>query len=198
MFRITVEPHNPAWARVFATTKTQLEVTFKDIPITTIEHVGSTSIPDLVAKPVIDIDIEIAASSFDPVRDALVNAGYRWIGESGIPGRHAFWQPNSGKAGTPTDGEMRRNTYVVFAGCLSLKNHRDLKRVLMQDEELRREYGQVKLDLVEDDWVETVEDYCSGKNEIASKILKKAGWSQEDLDIVTKSNFYARGMLGGV
>lgn len=155
---IIVEQHNPSWAEVFSSTKSNLEIILKDIPIIAIEHVGSTSIPNLIAKPVLDIDIEISASEFDTVRDALVAADYRWIGDSGIPGRHAFWQPNSGREGRPLADEMRRNTYVVFTGCLSLRNYRDLKRVLMQDAELRREYGEVKVDLVNDDWVLTVED----------------------------------------
>jgi len=90
---------------------------------------------------------------------------------------------------------MRRNTYVVLEGCLSLRNHRNLKKVLMQDEELRREYERVKIELVKDESVETVEDYCTGKNAIVCKILRKAGWNEEDLDVVTKSNLYARGML---
>lgn len=188
---IIVEKHNPAWAGKFAKAKAGLETILAGIPITTIEHVGSTSIPDLDAKPVLDIDIEIPRSSFEAVRQALVLAGYRWIGESGIPGRHSFWQPDSSERdGRPYGREMRRNTYVCFEGCLTLRNHRELKRVLMEDEGLRKEYGEVKKYLVEDDWVMTIEDYSAGKKEIVTKILRKAGWSQDDLDVVTKSNFY--------
>lgn len=97
----------------------------------------------------------------------------------------------------PMNGEMRRNTYVVVDGCLSLRNHRDLKRVLMGDKLLRKEYGDVKRRLVGDEWVQSVEDYCLGKNEVVCKILGRAGWTREELDVVTKSNLYARGMLEG-
>src|SRR4051812_17066289 len=110
MAQIRLEHHNPAWTNEFAEAKAHLENILADLPIICIEHIGSTSIPDLIAKPIIDIDIEILPENLEPVRDALVRAGYRWIGESGIPGRSAFWQPGSGDGGKPAYGERRRNT----------------------------------------------------------------------------------------
>ena len=53
----------------------------------------------------------------------------------------------------------------------------------------------MKRALALDECVESVEEYCAGKNGVMRKILKQAGWTDEDLDVVTKSNLYARGML---
>jgi GrpB-like predicted nucleotidyltransferase (UPF0157 family) len=83
--------------------------------------------------------------------------------------------------------EMRRNTYVVLEGSVSLKNHRDLKRLLFQDAALRQEYGDVKMRLAEEE-LEGVDEYCRGKNEILLKILKSAGWDEEELEEVRKAN----------
>jgi GrpB-like predicted nucleotidyltransferase (UPF0157 family) len=70
-----------------------------------------------------------------------------------------------------------------------------LKRILSEDAESRKEYGDVKRALVRDELIETVEEYCSGKNVVVSRILKKAGWTQEELDVVTNSNLYGRRLL---
>ena len=76
-----------------------------------------------------------------------------------------------------------------------MRNHRDLKRILMGDAALRREYGERKKELVYEEEVEDVEEYCAGKNKVVRKILRSAGWSEVDLDVVQKLNMYARGMM---
>jgi GrpB-like predicted nucleotidyltransferase (UPF0157 family) len=53
-----------------------------------IHHVGSTAIPGICAKPILDLMPEVAAlADLDTARPALENLGYRWWGEYGIPGR---------------------------------------------------------------------------------------------------------------
>jgi GrpB-like predicted nucleotidyltransferase (UPF0157 family) len=48
--------------------------------------------------------------------------------------------------------EMRRNTYAIIDGCIALRNHLDIKRMLVSDEELRKEYARVKMALTEQDF----------------------------------------------
>jgi GrpB-like predicted nucleotidyltransferase (UPF0157 family) len=62
-----------------------------------------------------------------------------------------------------------------------------LKRVLMQDVALRKEYGDVKQHLAARE-VQDVDEYCRGKNVILLKILKGAGWNEEELEEVRKAN----------
>lgn len=81
---------------------------------------------------------------------------------------------------------MRRNTYVVREGCVSMRNYFDLKRVLLEDEDARREYGEVKRRLVER--VEGVDEYCEGKTEVVLGILRKAGWSEVELEELRVAN----------
>ena len=188
---IILKPHDPKWAEEFAIHKANLELILTGIPILSIEHVGSTSIPDLLAKPVIDIDIVIDPSNFFETYTALTNHKYKHIGECHIPGRHSFFQPDSDENGNPwRRGEKRRNTYVVYKDCPSLRNHRDVKRVLMEDVELRKEYAETKRMLVEDKGIDDLEEYAKGKNEIVNKILKKAGWTDEELLQAGKVDFY--------
>jgi GrpB-like predicted nucleotidyltransferase (UPF0157 family) len=145
---IILKPHNPAWAAEFLIYKEQLEKILTGLPIVCIEHIGSTAIPDLIAKPVIDIAIEAPASACHDIRERLENHDYTYVR---CKGRAAFWQPGTrGNSGYPLNfpRERRRNTYVIHTGSLMLKNNRDLIKVLMEDDGLRREYEAVKKYLV--------------------------------------------------
>lgn len=190
--KVVIEPHNPAWEAEFARVRDDLHKILEDVPILSIEHVGSTSIPGLSAKPVLDIDIVVTPDTLAATRAALIAAGYVDFGEMGVPGRVAFRQPGHEHSQAATglidnSSAMRRNTYVILEGSAALKNHRDLKRVLMQDVALRKEYGDVKQHLAARE-VQDVDEYCRGKNEILLKILKGAGWNEEELEEVRKAN----------
>jgi GrpB-like predicted nucleotidyltransferase (UPF0157 family) len=199
-FQGLVQPHNPSWALHFVKVRDNLLSILKDIPILSIEHVGSTSIPDLLAKPVLDIDIVVPNNDvLETARSALVAAGYTDLGEMGIKDRVGFRQPGNphwktGAAG-PAEGiswedEMRRNVYVVLDGSTALKNHRDVQRVLLEDRELRNRYGEVKRELAERDLddLRPLREYRMGKNAIMLEILRKAGWGEEELEEVRKAN----------
>ncbi len=72
-----------------------------------IDHVGSTSVPGLAAKPIIDMDIVVSSpDEVRPVIERLSGLGYRWRGDFGIPGREAFARP--GEVDLPT-----HNLYLV-------------------------------------------------------------------------------------
>ncbi|KAK9376653.1 putative UPF0157 protein YqkA [Lipomyces chichibuensis] len=191
---IIIEPHNPAWIIEFNNAKSTLEEILKDVPIVSINHVGSTSVPGLIAKPVLDIHIVVTASNLFSARQALVAAGYADCGEMGIPDRYAMREPGFSQsqvagtgAGTGVQEGMRRNTYVVLDGSTSLRNVMDLKRMLLADEALRVEYGNVKRKLVEAG-IEDVNVYCKGKTECILGILRKAGWGEEELEEVRSAN----------
>ncbi|KAJ8098892.1 grpb/dephospho-CoA kinase [Lipomyces tetrasporus] len=191
--KVVVEPHNPAWIVEFSNVKAALEIILKDVPPLSIEHVGSTSVPGLPAKPILDIDIIVTPETLASTRQALVQAGYFDCGEMNVPGRFAFRQPGFGQNDAAfgeqgkAPGEMRRNTYAVIEGCVALRNHLDIKRTLLSDEGLRDEYGQVKMALAAKEWA-NIGEYVTSKNEILWKILERAGWSGEDLDEVKKAN----------
>ncbi|KAH8646555.1 grpb/dephospho-CoA kinase [Tricladium varicosporioides] len=183
--KISVEPHNPAWLAYFKEIKNNLTTILKDVSIISIQHVGSTSVPGLPAKPVLDIDIIVTADNVLPAREALVRSGYTDLGDMGIVDRYAFRQPGYQRHEDPyrsgaSDKGMRMNTYVIVEGCLALRNHQDVQRVLLEDEELRREYGEVKLKLAEGE-VKNIDEYCDGKDQILKKIMRKAGWKEEEI-----------------
>jgi GrpB-like predicted nucleotidyltransferase (UPF0157 family) len=81
---------HPTWATQFATQKALLGTILSGIAFHSIEHVGSTSILGLLAKPALDIDVIIPFTSLLSVRAAPVRAGYFDCGEMNVPGRFAF------------------------------------------------------------------------------------------------------------
>lgn len=183
--KVTILPYDPAWATEFQEAKSALEVILASVPYVSIEHVGSTSVPGLYAKPVIDVDIIIQPSSLAAARAALVRAGYTDCGEMDVPGRYAFRQPGYGKhqpahGESTADGRPRRNTYLMIEGCRALRSHLDVRRVLMEDKELRGEYGAVKEGLVGKEFSK-IGDYVREKDWVLAKILARAGWSEEEI-----------------
>ncbi len=129
-----------------------------------IEHVGSTSVPGLAAKPIIDCDIVVAAEQVVAASDVLVALGFEPRGELGVPQRWAFYEPER-LVGT--------NTYVVVSGSLSLRNHLAVREALRADPALRAEYGAVKKRV--GDAAKDIYEYGAGKDEMVQRILAAAG-----------------------
>jgi GrpB-like predicted nucleotidyltransferase (UPF0157 family) len=85
-----VVPYNPLWPAQFEALRALADVALGTIPHVT-EHVGSTAVPGLDAKPIIDIDVVVrSADVISPAAEALVRAGWQHEGDLGIPGREAF------------------------------------------------------------------------------------------------------------
>ena len=88
--KVVVLPYDETWKRAFETIKTEIESALGDW-IVGIEHVGSTSVEGMSAKPCIDMDVIIRDYSvFDTVVAKLAAIGYTHEGDLGIRGREAF------------------------------------------------------------------------------------------------------------
>lgn len=189
--KVEIQPYNPEWPITFREIRSKLQQILADVSIISIEHVGSASIPHLRAKPVIDIDIIIQPASLPAARSALSDSGYTDCGEMNVPGRFAFREPGYGRYdaahGLGGNGELRHNTYLIIEGCPALRNHLDAKRILIEDENLREEYSAAKGRLAEGEF-EDIGQYACAKTDILCKILRRAGWSEEDLEPVIQAN----------
>lgn len=115
-----VVEYDARWPLWFAEISAALEPYLDEFPHA-IEHVGSTAVPGLAAKPIIDVDVVVPSESLVPAAiSGLVAAGYRHEGDAGIPGREAF--------ALPPDVAHYHHLYVVVEGN---KAHRD--HVLLRD-----------------------------------------------------------------
>ena len=135
---VEVVAYDPRWPHQFPRSATICSAALDGVRCIAIEHVGSTSVPGLAAKPRLDIDVVVAADAVRAARAALEAAGYARLGDLGIPDRYAFSAP---------DDAPPRNVYVVVDGCLALRNHLAVRDVLRRDAALRDEYARHKLEL---------------------------------------------------
>ncbi len=180
--RVTVVPYDLSWPVLFETIRQHLEAALTGVPYEGIEHVGSTSVPGLAAKPILDIDVVVRREALDAAIDALVAVGYTHEGDKGVPDRH-FLRPSAHDelAGVP------RHVYVCVDGALSLRNHLAVRDTLRARADLREAYGAVKLALAERD-LDGIEDYIDGKNDIVQRILAASGVSTDDLGRILTIN----------
>jgi GrpB-like predicted nucleotidyltransferase (UPF0157 family) len=168
---ITVAEYDPGWAERFEGLRREYGAAMAaaGVPVIAIEHVGSTSVPGLAAKPIIDCDIVVAERDVDAAARVLTGLGFRPLGELGIPLRWAFKEPER-LAGT--------NTYVIVDGSLALRNHLAVRDTLRADPGLREEYAEVKrrVGAVAAD----IDEYGQGKNAMVQRILAAAGLTERD------------------
>ncbi|MDQ3689721.1 MAG: GrpB family protein [Chloroflexota bacterium] len=128
-------PYDPAWRLTFDALRQPIAAALGDLAIA-IEHVGSTAVPGLVAKPIIDIDVIVSPDRADEAIERLGGLGYRHQGDLGIPGREAFRSPED----TPD-----HHLYVCPQGSHEYVRHRQFRDHLRSDAAARRAYAELKL-----------------------------------------------------
>ncbi|OAP63337.1 hypothetical protein AYL99_02564 [Fonsecaea erecta] len=161
--KVVVEEYNPEWALQFQQIKEELQQALKGVKYIGIEHVGSTSVPGLAAKPVIDLSIISTRADVEAAINALTSkGGYIYRGEMGIPDRHAWGNPGHFQRGI----SMSLWTDASPSGT---------------------NWGQGKLELCKRDWRD-VDQYCQAKNDILAWVLEKAGMSSEEREQVRQLN----------
>ena len=84
---VELAPPDPEWAERAASEASRLKAALGGV-LVAVHHVGSTAIPSILAKPIIDLIPEVTdLGGLDAGREAVEALGYSWWGEYGIPGR---------------------------------------------------------------------------------------------------------------
>lgn len=135
--KVTVLPYDPAWKAAFRSIKEENEGALGDL-ILGIEHVGSTSVEGLSAKPCIDLDVVIRDYSvFAEVVARLAAVGYIHEGDLGIPDREAFRYSDKPHL-------MNHHLYVCPEYSEELRRHITFRDYLRSHPDAARDYGAVK------------------------------------------------------
>lgn len=183
VLRVAVLEYDPSWADHFQRIKKELKLALVNVPYLSIEHVGSTSIPGLAAKPIIDIDVIVDPMHYPAAASALSYGGYVFKPEpTGIDRmsfRYSAHALDSGATKPTEDGEIRRAVYLVMPNASSLRNHLAVKKVLLNNPELVKEYAEVKRELATQEF-QGIGQYAGGKSGILQKIM-----TESDLDEIT-------------
>ena len=160
---IEVVAWSPRWAEQFDEVAGILREALTGVDAA-VEHVGSTSVPGLVAKPILDVDVIVDATEVSAAVAALEAVGYEHRGDLGVAGREAFRAP----------GPPRRNVYVCTAGTANVRNHLAVRDVLRTREDLRDAYASVKLALAADPDMD-IDTYLAGKSAVLQEVLEVSG-----------------------
>ena len=167
MRTIIVQAYDPAWPVEFARIRDFLWPHVRSLALD-IVHVGSTSVPGLAAKPIIDLHIVMASYAvFQALKARLETLGYRHNGDQGIPTREAF---KDGPAGL---SQMEYHLYVSPQDGPEYLRHilfRDWLRAHDEDRDAYAALKQVNARLYPHD----IDAYIAGKSDFIEEIIRKA------------------------
>lgn len=158
--------YDPGWQDLFEQEKKELLRAFPD-RILEIEHIGSTSIPGMVAKPIIDMNVAVA--SLDDVADfieKLPDLGYEYMPERRFNDRHFF----------PKGSRKRRTHHVNLVEITSVTGWADMllfRDYLRSHCDAREAYTDLKQDLA-GRYANDRDKYTKAKSEFVQKILEHA------------------------
>lgn len=165
--RVFVVAYDYGWKEEFKKIKLYLEKELEN-SIIAIEHVGSTSVEGLSAKPIIDIDIVIKNyDNFQDVKSRLESLGYYHEGDLGIKDREAFGYAEKHEF-------MTHHLYVCPQNSQELKRHIAFRDYLRTHKEDRDKYSEIKL-YAANKYPSDIDSYIETKSPCIGKIYKKIG-----------------------
>ena len=172
---IEIVDYDPAWPESFADISRVVAAALGPLALR-IEHVGSTAVPGLGAKPIIDLDVVIESPRFMPlVVETLGTLGYTHEGDGGIPGREAFGRE---AATVPADGSGRawpaHHLYVCPGDSDELRRHLRFRDYLRGHPEAAARYDALKRDLARRH-ANDIDAYVEGKSAFVEGILAVDG-----------------------
>jgi GrpB-like predicted nucleotidyltransferase (UPF0157 family) len=170
---VVVVDYDPQWPEVFAQLRSRLWSVVRDVA-KAVEHVGSTSVPGLAAKPIIDMSVVAPAAADVPSAiQRLSTLGYEHRGDLGVEGREAFTTPRSMPA---------HHLYLCPSDSLALRNHLAVRDYLRAHPDVAREYGALKKRLAAQ-FRNDIDGYVDGKTGAILRILRMSGFRTEELQI---------------
>jgi len=165
--RVVVLPYDAKWKSDFENIRQEIENAIGDL-IVVVEHVGSTSVDGLSAKPCIDIDVVIKDYSvFDNVIDKLESIGYIHEGNLGIEDREAFKYLDKPHLQT-------HHLYVCPQQSKELNRHITFRDFLRKTPEAVKKYGAVK-EMAAQLFPDDVEKYIAYKSPCIEELYKICG-----------------------
>ena len=135
---IVLSPYDPAWASVYEREAAAIRGV-RGGAVLEIHHIGSTAVPGLLAKPVVDmLGVVQDVVELDAYRARLEALGYVWLGENGIPGRRYFDKHSD-------DVPMELAHLHVFArGDARIAEHLAFRDYLRSHPDAAAEYAELK------------------------------------------------------
>lgn len=163
--RIYISAYDPAWERLFEE-EAALIRRILGSNLAAIHHIGSTAVPGLCAKPIIDIlPVVYDLAAVDRQTDAFAAAGYEAMGEFGIPGRRYFRK----------GGDRRTHQLHIFekSNVSEIERHLAFRDYLRAHPAKVNEYGALKSRLAAQ-FPDSIDRYCDGKDQFVRQLEQTA------------------------
>ena len=142
-----IEKYTPNWIQNFADLNREIDKGLNGLEYR-IEHIGSTSVPNLDSKPIIDIDIVYEnESEFEKIKSGLINLGYDHNGNQGIEKREVF--KRNAKSINGILDTITHHLYVCLKNSKALERHILSRNFLRKNDWARLEYQEMKYRLAE-------------------------------------------------
>jgi len=179
--QIQVVPYDPMWPARFRAEALRLRSLLGDNAVA-FHHIGSTAIPEIMSKPIIDILVEVRdLAGVDALDEKMKRHGYLPKGEFGIPGRRYFRKG--------TDTQHTHHVHIFQTGDPHIERHIIFRDYLRAHPDEAQAYSRLKEELARK-FPEDAEGYMDGKEGFIQEIEKKAKiWKDE----IASSSFQKRG-----
>jgi GrpB-like predicted nucleotidyltransferase (UPF0157 family) len=178
MRTIEVVDYDPAWPAVFEQLRARVWAAVEQCAIS-VEHIGSTSVPGLAAKTIVDITVIVETQDQVPVAiERLAALGYVHQGNLGVEGREAFQSPR----GLPAN-----NLYLCPRNSLGLENHLAVRDYLRTHADAARSYGDLKKWLA-GQFRHDIDGDVAGKTDAIIDILRGSGFPADELEAIERAN----------
>jgi GrpB-like predicted nucleotidyltransferase (UPF0157 family) len=166
MKKVEVVPHDPRWRDSFQAEAKHIAAAL-GAHVVAIHHIGSTAIPGVHAKPVIDLLVEVDnIEAIDPRSSGMESIGYEVMGEFGIPGRRYFRKDD--RHGTRT-----HQVHAFQAGSGEVVRHLVFREYMMAHPAEAQRYSELKRKLAEEyPW--DMDGYIDGKDGFIQEMDRRA------------------------
>lgn len=163
--KVIVVPHNPQWSREYLEEATKLAILFVE-ELLGIYHIGSTAIPMIQAKPIIDILLEVRdLARIELYYPQMAESGYEALGEFGLPGRRFFTR----------GGNLHRthNIHIFQTGDPEIERCLNFRDYLIAHPAEAMIYSEMKRTLAQQ-FPADITSYVHGKDAFIKEVIRKA------------------------
>lgn len=171
MKKVEVVAHNPVWRDEFQSESGKIAAALGE-NVVAVHHIGSTSIPDIFAKPIVDILVEVRdIKKVDDSGSAMRSLGYQALGEYGIAGRRYFRKNSS-------EGIRTHHVHTFAAGSPAAARHLAFRDYLVAHPLEAQKYSELKQNLARE-FPQDMDAYIDGKDAFVKEIERRAlAWRQ--------------------
>jgi GrpB-like predicted nucleotidyltransferase (UPF0157 family) len=166
MRKVEVVPHDPRWRDAFEAEARRVAAALGE-NVVAVQHIGSTAIPNIYAKPIIDLLVEVRdIAEVDGRSPAMESLGYEVMGEYGIPGRRYFRKDNR-------EGIRTHHIHAFESGSAEVERHLAFRDYMIAHPLEAQRYSELKRRLAKEH-PQSLEGYMDGKDGFIKEMNRRA------------------------